>query len=44
MGYMCRMNDESTETITLESLVEQITAENRHAEIETGPAVGKEVW
>jgi antitoxin component of MazEF toxin-antitoxin module len=30
--------------ITLEPLVEQITDENRHVEIETGPRVGEEVW
>ena len=30
--------------ITLESLVEQITDENRHHEIETGNRVGNEVW
>lgn len=30
--------------VTLESLVEQITNENRHDEIETGRRVGNEVW
>lgn len=30
--------------ITLESLVEQITDENRHDEIGTGPHVGNEAW
>jgi antitoxin component of MazEF toxin-antitoxin module len=30
--------------VTLESLVEQITDENRHGEIETGKRVGNEVW
>jgi antitoxin MazE len=30
--------------LTLESLVERITDENRHDEVETGPRVGKEVW
>lgn len=30
--------------ITLESLVEQITDENRHGEIETGRPVGSEIW
>ena len=30
--------------ITLESLVEQITDENRHDEIGTGKPVGSEVW
>lgn len=30
--------------ITLTSLVEQITDENRHNEIETGTRVGNEVW
>jgi len=30
--------------ITLESLVEQITDENRHSEVETGKHVGNEVW
>jgi antitoxin component of MazEF toxin-antitoxin module len=29
---------------TLEELVAQITAENRHGEIDWGPAVGKEIW
>jgi antitoxin component of MazEF toxin-antitoxin module len=30
--------------ITLESLVEQITDENRQDEIGMGPRVGNEVW
>ena len=30
--------------ITLDSLVSQITDENRHDEIGTGPRVGNEVW
>ena len=30
--------------ISLENLVEQITPQNRHAEIETGESVGNEVW
>ena len=30
--------------LTLESLVEQITDDNRHDEIETGKRVGNEVW
>ena len=30
--------------LTLESLFEQITDENRHEEIETGRPVGYEVW
>jgi antitoxin MazE len=29
---------------TLEELVAQITPENRHGEIDWGPAVGKEIW
>ena len=29
---------------TLEELVEQITTENRHNEVETGEPVGDEVW
>ena len=29
---------------TLEELVEGITPENRHDEIDAGPAVGKEFW
>ncbi|MCY4062230.1 MAG: AbrB/MazE/SpoVT family DNA-binding domain-containing protein [Chloroflexi bacterium] len=29
---------------TLEELVAQITPENRHGEVDIGPAVGKEVW
>jgi len=34
----------SEAAITLESLVEQITEENRHGEIGTGQAVGNEIW
>jgi antitoxin MazE len=30
--------------LTLEDLVAKITPSNRHAEIETGKAVGNEVW
>ena len=30
--------------LTLESLVEQITDDNRHDEVGTGEAVGKEIW
>lgn len=30
--------------ITLDSLVEKITDENRHGEVGTGTAVGREVW
>ena len=30
--------------ITIESLVEQITPENRHGEIGTGKPVGNEIW
>jgi antitoxin component of MazEF toxin-antitoxin module len=30
--------------LTLDRLVEQITAHNRHDEIETGESVGNEVW
>lgn len=30
--------------ITLESLVKQITDDNRHGEIETGQPIGNEVW
>jgi antitoxin MazE len=30
--------------LTLESLVSQITEENRHEEIKTGNAVGNEIW
>jgi antitoxin MazE len=29
---------------TLEELVAQITPENRHGDIDWGPAVGKEIW
>ncbi len=35
---------ESEPEVTLESLVEQITEENRHSEIEMGRPVGNEVW
>lgn len=30
--------------ITVDSLVEQITDENRHDEVGTGPRVGNELW
>ena len=30
--------------LTVESLVRQITPENRHNELDWGPAVGKEIW
>lgn len=30
--------------VTLEDLLAGITAENIHKEVDTGPAVGKEVW
>jgi len=30
--------------LTLEHLLAQVTDENLHSEIDTGPAVGKEVW
>lgn len=30
--------------LTLEDLLAQVTDENLHSEVETGPAVGKEVW
>jgi len=29
---------------TLEELVAGITEENRHAEVDTGPAIGNEAW
>jgi antitoxin MazE len=32
------------EELTLDALVERITPENRHEEIETGDAVGNEIW
>ncbi|MEW5717392.1 MAG: AbrB/MazE/SpoVT family DNA-binding domain-containing protein [Chloroflexota bacterium] len=30
--------------LTLEQLLAQVTDENIHAEVKTGPAVGREVW
>ncbi|MDP2952668.1 MAG: AbrB/MazE/SpoVT family DNA-binding domain-containing protein [Chloroflexota bacterium] len=30
--------------MTLERLLEQITEDNIHREVDTGPAVGEEVW
>lgn len=30
--------------ITLESLLRQVTPQNLHGEVDTGPAVGAEVW
>ena len=29
---------------TLEELLAEVTEENRHSEIDTGPAVGREIW
>jgi antitoxin MazE len=34
----------ATPPLTLESLVEQITDENRHDEVGTGRRVGNEIW
>jgi len=31
-------------TLTLEHLLAQVTEDNLHGEIKTGPAVGREVW
>jgi antitoxin MazE len=31
-------------TLTLNSLLAQITPENIHSEVDTGPAQGKEIW
>ncbi|MBL7184659.1 MAG: AbrB/MazE/SpoVT family DNA-binding domain-containing protein [Anaerolineae bacterium] len=31
-------------TLTLEHLLAQVTEDSLHGEIETGPAVGREVW
>lgn len=33
-----------TSELCLEKLLEQVTEENLHAEIDSGPAIGKEVW
>lgn len=30
--------------VTLEQLLEQVTAENLHDEVDTGPATGREAW
>jgi antitoxin component of MazEF toxin-antitoxin module len=35
---------ETEPAVTLERLVEQITDENRHGEIDMGQSVGDEVW
>lgn len=32
------------EQLNLDALLAQITAENLHREVETGPAVGGEIW
>jgi antitoxin MazE len=31
-------------SVTLEDLLKDVTAENLHDEVDTGPAVGREVW
>ena len=36
--------DKNKRRFDLESLLEQITPENLHSEMETGPPRGKEVW
>ena len=36
--------DRITGSPSLQSLLDRITDENRHAEIHTGPAVGNEAW
>ena len=33
-----------TSGVTLEQLLAQVTEENRHGEVDTGPATGNEVW
>lgn len=30
--------------LSLEELLEEVTPENLHGEVDTGPAVGREVW
>lgn len=32
------------EPLTLDALLAQVTAENLHREVDTGPAVGGEIW
>ena len=32
------------ERLTLEDLLAQVTEDNLHGEIDTGPAVGREIW
>lgn len=32
------------ERLTLEDLLSQVTEDNLHGEVDTGPAVGREVW
>lgn len=34
----------SAEIPTLEELLEQVTEENRHGEVDWGPPMGREVW
>ncbi len=34
----------SKEGLTLEQLLAEITEENLHEEVDTGPATGKEAW
>ena len=36
--------DRLTGSPSLKSLLDRVTDENRHAEVQTGPAVGNEVW
>lgn len=38
------INPKKPKKYTLDELVAQITPLNRHAEIDTGEAIGKEIW
>lgn len=39
-----RLKEKTTSEISLADLVAQVTLDNLHDEVDTGPSVGKEIW
>ena len=39
-----RRRNASIASVSLQSLLDRVTDENRHAEVQTGPSVGNEAW
>lgn len=44
VGHAAAIYINKTRRYTLEELLEQVTPENRHDEIDFGPPVGNEIW